>query len=112
MLLLSWQQVKGYFNVNHWEYVTAGEAVDRLTPPDAKVIAPAMGDTAFLFQTKRTGWPIGHSIDEKIEQGATHYVTTADDDEARELSEKYFIIEKTDLYLLIDLTREREEESS
>lgn len=111
-MVLAGVQVKGYFNVNHWEYVTAGAAVDRLTPADAKVIAPAMGDTGFLFQTNRTGWPIGHNIDEKIDQGATHYITTVDDDEARSLSEKYFIIEKTDTYTLIDLTREKEESPS
>lgn len=109
MLALGWQQVRGNFNVNHWEYVRAGEVVDNKTPPDAKVIAPAMGDTAFLFQTNRTGWPIGYNIENKIRMGATHYITTTDDDEARELSEKYFIIEKTETYLLIDLTKTKED---
>jgi hypothetical protein len=41
---------------------------------DAKVIAPYMGDTAFLFQTNRTGWPIGFEIDKKIAEGAQYYV--------------------------------------
>src|SRR5690606_1330054 len=59
MLADSWKNLSGYFNVNHWEYVEAGQAVDRLVPTDAKVIAPAFGDTIFLFQTNRTGWPIG-----------------------------------------------------
>ena len=59
MLWFSWQQVKGYFNINHWEYIEAGQAADKILPPEAKVIAPAMGDTIFLFQTNRTGWPIG-----------------------------------------------------
>ncbi len=99
----SWQMVKGYFNVNHWEYVEAGAAVDRLVPADAKVIAPAFGDTQFLYQTNRTGWPIGFNIEDKIAKGATHYVTTSDDDEARELQQKYRVIEKTEKYLIIDL---------
>lgn len=106
-LILSWQQVSGYFNVNHWEYIEAGKAVDELTPKDAKVIAPAFGDTHFLFQTNRTGWPIGFEIDDKISKGATHYVTTSFDDEARELEVRFVTLAKTDRYLILDLTQPR-----
>lgn len=105
MLADSWKNLGGYFNVNHWEYVEAGQAVDRLVPADAKVIAPAFGDTIFLFQTNRTGWPIGFEIDKKIELGATHYITTTYDDEARELEKKYQTIAKTEKYLLLDLRK-------
>lgn len=102
---LSWWQIQGYFNVNHWEYVEAGKAVDSLTPPNAKVIAPAFGDTNFLYQTNRTGWPIGFEIEDKIAKGATHYVTTSYDDEARELEAHYFTVQKTPNYLLLDLSK-------
>lgn len=105
MMFMSWQQVHGYFNVNHWEYVTAGEAADKFFPPQAKVIAPAFGDTNFLYQTNRSGWPIGFEIDKKIQLGATHYVTTSYDDEARELEARFFTIQKTPNYLLLDLTK-------
>ncbi|MEX0895695.1 MAG: phospholipid carrier-dependent glycosyltransferase [Patescibacteria group bacterium] len=104
-LILSWQQVSGFFTINNWEYIEAGKAVRRLTPEDALVIAPAFGDTLFLYQTHRRGWPIGYHIEEKIDQGATHYVSTSYDDEARELEEQYFTLEKTPTYILIDLTR-------
>lgn len=106
-LSLSWWQIKGYFNVNHWEYVEAGQAVQQMTPSEAKIIAPAFGDTMFLYQTNRTGWPIGFEIEEKRALGATHYVTTSYDDEARELENKYFTIHKTPTYLLLDLTKEK-----
>lgn len=102
-LFSAWQYVKGYFNVNHWEYVEAGRAVDQLTPPDAKIIAPAFGDTQFLFQTNRTGWPIGGDIEDKIKKGATHYVTTAYDDEAKTLETKHTVIEKNPKFLLLEL---------
>lgn len=105
MLVFSWKAVSGYFNVNHWEYVEAGAVVDQNTPQDAKVIAPAFGDTIFLFQTNRTGWPIGFEIDDKISKGATHYITTSYDDEARELEKKYQTIVKNEKYLLLDLTK-------
>ena len=103
MEIFSWQQVKGFFNVNHWEYAQAGQFVDQNTPPSAKVIAPANGDTVFLFQTNRTGWPIGFDIDQKISEGAEYYVSTSNDDEARELEAKYQVIEKNDAFILIEL---------
>jgi hypothetical protein len=106
---LSWYQIKGYFNINNPAIVEAGIAVQENTPRSAKVIAPYMGDTAFLFQTQRLGWPIGHGIDERITMGATHYVSTSYDDEARELEEKYTVIKKTDTYILIDLTAPKTE---
>lgn len=104
---LSWMQIKDFYNVNHWEYQIAGQAADQLLPANAKVIAPAMGDTMFLFQTRRTGWPIGFEIEDKIKLGATHYVTSSADAEAKELEEKYTTIRKTNDYIILDLTRPR-----
>lgn len=109
-MFIAWQQVSGYFMINHPEYIAAGKAADRLLPKDAKVIAPAFGDTMFLYQTNRTGWPIGFDIETKIDMGATHYISTSYDEEAKKLEEKYFTIEKTPEYILIDLTRERQEQ--
>ncbi|MEK7064010.1 MAG: hypothetical protein AAB973_00170, partial [Patescibacteria group bacterium] len=71
------------------------------------VIAPYNGDTAFLFQTNRTGWPIGFYIDEKIKAGATAYVSVVYDDEARNLEKQYSTLAKTDRYIIIDLTAEK-----
>lgn len=103
MIGFSWYEVKGYFNINNWAMVRAGQAVDRLTPKDALVIAPYMGDTAFLYQTNRRGWPIGFDIEDKISKGATYYVSTNLDDEARELAERYQVLEQTDEYILLQL---------
>lgn len=109
LAILSWwlaqQQIVGFFNVNHWEYVEAGKIVDQHTPTSARVIAPAFGDTMFLYQTNRIGWPIGFEIEKKIELGATHYITTSYDDEARELEKNYTTVVKTNQYLLLDLTK-------
>ncbi|MBD3279135.1 MAG: hypothetical protein GF390_00305 [Candidatus Pacebacteria bacterium] len=107
MLTFSWMQIQDYYHVNHWEYQRAGQAVDKLTPKTAKVIAPAFGDTQFLFQTKRTGWPIGFEITDKINKGATYYVTTANDDEAQELIKQYPIIAQTTEYLILQLNPEQ-----
>ena len=105
MLVFATFQIKGFYQMNHSEYIKAGRVVDAQTPPDALVIAPAFGDTQFLFQTNRRGWPIGFEIDKKIKLGAQYYVTTSYDDEARELEKKYFTIVKTQDYLLLDLQK-------
>lgn len=97
------KQVAGYFNVNNWEYVRAGSAVDQLVDEDALVIAPAMGDTQFLFQTNRRGWPIGFELEDKIKKGADIYVSTSYDWEAKELETKYEVLAHTDDYIIIDL---------
>jgi len=104
-LFVSWYQVRNYYLINHQEIILAGQAVDKLTPKDAKVIAPYNGDTAFLFQTNRTGWPIGFYIDEKIKLGANYYVSVNYDNEARELEAKYETVEKNDRYLILNLSK-------
>jgi hypothetical protein len=106
-LFLSWKQVGGYFNINHTEYLETGAAVDRLTPPDALVIAPAFGDTQFLYATNRRGWPIGFEIEDKIKKGADYYVSTSYDDEAKALEQTYTVVEKNKTFILIDLQKKK-----
>ena len=103
-LFVSWYTIRGYYQVNNWAIVEAGKKVDQLTPPSARVIAPYNGDTAFLFATNRTGWPIGYYIDDKIKLGATIYAGVVYDDEARQLERGYTTLAKTDRYLILDLT--------
>ncbi len=103
MVSLSWYDVKGYYQINNPVIIEAGKRVDSLTPPDAKVIAPYNGDTAFLYQTHRSGWPLGYDIEKHIAQGASYYVTVNFDNEMHELEEKYQLVEKTDKYAIIKL---------
>ena len=83
--------------------VEAGLRLNALTPTDALVIAPYQGDTAFLFQTKRRGWPIGGDIEDKIKKGADYYITTTRDTEYNLLKTKYTLIEETEKYSIIKL---------
>ena len=100
---LSWRLVSGYYQINHWSIVHAGQTVDRLTSPDALVIAPYFGDTAFLYQTNRRGWPLGRFIDEKITDGADYYVTVNRDEEANDLRQRYPLVAETEEYLILRL---------
>lgn len=108
MLAFSWFTIRTYYWINHPEIVEAGRAADQMLPKDAKVIASYNGDTTFLYQTNRQGWPIGFEIDKKIEIGATHYVTispTDSDLETKDLAERYTVLIRNDKYAIIDLTK-------
>jgi len=80
MLMVGWLGIKDDYQINHPEIIEAGKMVDEITPKDALVIAPYNGDTAFLYQTNRWGWPaIEDSIDNIIAKGADFYVTVDND---------------------------------
>jgi hypothetical protein len=105
MFMVGAYQVKEFYKINHPEIIAAGRAVDRLTPKDALVIAPYNGDTAFLYQTNRWGWPaIDDSIDRIILKGADYYVSVNKGDaDTQMISGRFKIIEETPEYLIADL---------
>ena len=106
MLAFGWYEVRGYFNINRWEIVEAGEAVDALLPKDAKVIAPYNRDPAFLYQTNRNGWSglrDFNELNQYIKAGATHFVSVDFDDLTNKLIDSCSVVEKTDKYVIISL---------
>ena len=119
MLAFGWYFVKDYYNINHPEIVAAGKKVDDLVPSHAKVIAPYDGDTAFLYQTNRQGWPIVEkNIDYLISRGADYYVSVKYDDLTNSLIadswpkgvemppkviKKYKLIERNDKFVIVQL---------
>jgi hypothetical protein len=102
-LAFSWFHIRDYYNINHPEIVLAGQAADALLPKEAKVIAPYMGDTAFLFQTNRLGWPIGGDIAKRIEQGASYYISVNYDEETSRLRELCQVVKAQKEWVIIDL---------
>ena len=100
-------RVKEYYKVNHPEIMIAGEVIDRITPKDALIIAPYNGDTAFLYQTKRKGWPvIDTSLETLIKRGADYYVSVSlHDTDTLMVEEGYEVVEKTDSYVIMDLSK-------
>ncbi|OGM78962.1 hypothetical protein A2197_02815, partial [Candidatus Woesebacteria bacterium RIFOXYA1_FULL_48_16] len=109
MFFTSTLQVKEFYKVNKPEIMEAGRAVDRLTPKDAWVVAPYNGDTAFLYQTKRWGWPaIDDSIDNIVEKGADYYVSvTLADPDTKMVRERFEVVEETPSYAIFDLNKKR-----
>ncbi len=108
MFGLGWREVRQLFNVNNPKIVEAGVMANLLLPADAKVIAPYGGDTAFLYQTNRPGWPIVFlSFEEMKALGATHYVTVNINSEAVDLMGVYKTIYADDKIAIIDLTQKK-----
>lgn len=100
----SWYQVRDYFNINNRSIVIAGQAVDLLTPKDAKVIASYNGDTSFLYQTKRKGWAsMEKSLPEMVEMGASYLVLPNPKKEDYGIGKEFKIIKATSDYILFDL---------
>ena len=114
MLMFSWYHIRDFYNINHPEIVEAGRKVDTLTPPNSLVIAPYNGDTAFLYQTHRAGWPVMQkTLPEMIKMGAHYYVSVNYDQLTNELIQdalqkdeskrNYKLVARTDKYAIIQL---------
>ncbi len=104
MIAFGWYLVRDYFNINNKSVVVAGAAVDRLTPKDAKVIAPYDGDTTFLYQTNRRGWAsFQDPLPILIKKGAQFLVLVNPQEKDREIGKTYPIVSETKDYILFDL---------
>ena len=105
MFIVGGFQIREFYKVNRPEIIEAGRAIEAITSKDDLIIAPYNGDTAFLYQTKRFGWPVvDRPIEELIEKGASYFVSVdLNHPQTREFSERYTVIEKTDKYVIIKL---------
>jgi len=100
----SWHQIRTYYWINNSNIVEIGKIADEILPKEAKVIASYGGDTAFLYQTNRQGWPIGFEIEDKIKKGADYYISyDIHDWETTELLKKYEAFYTSGNYAIIKL---------
>jgi len=108
MFYFTWNEVKGLYQVNNGSHVSAGRRADQILPKDAIVVAPNMGDTAFLYQVNRPGFPvITEDLSEmRKDYGVSHYVSVNFDNRTNWLMKKYIVMDKTAEYVIIDLTKE------
>lgn len=104
MLITSWLQVREFYKIVHPEILDAGKRVDEIIEKDALVIAPYNGDTAFLYHTKRFGWPYkDRAIEELISKGANYFVSVNIDRETQDIMDAYRVIERNEKYVIVDL---------
>ena len=105
MISFSWYYIRDYFNINNWSIVEAGQKADGILPKDAKVIAPYDGDTAFLYQTNRAGWPVFEKpIGDLIKMGAQYLVIAAPTkNDFNGFGRQYQIVASSSSYLILKL---------
>lgn len=105
MLGMGTYQIKEYYKINHPEIIEAGKTLDKIAPKDALVLAPYNGDTAFLYQTGRRGWPGDDTtVNDIIQEGASYYVSVnfADKDTI-DVMKRFTTLVRTDTYVIVNL---------
>lgn len=103
---LSWHEIRTFYWINNSKIVKAGAAADKILPKGAKVIASYSGDTAFLYQINRQGWPLGFEIEDKIKKGATHYVSiNPTGPEEVGLKNEYKVLKENENFIIIEFSR-------
>lgn len=107
LLVTGYYQIKGDYQINRPEIIEAGQEIDKITPKDALIVAPYNGDTAFLYQTNRWGWPaLDTSIDKIIEEGASYYVSVdINSSDTKMIEARFTTVEKNDKFIIVDLTK-------
>jgi hypothetical protein len=104
MFAFSWFAVRADYDIDNPSIITAGQAVDQLTPKNAKVIANYNGDTTFLYQTKRNGWAsFEKSLPQMIGMGADYLALLNPTPADIHLGKTYKIIAQTSQYIIFDL---------
>lgn len=103
----SWTQVKGLYQINNYVIVEAGKKADEILPKDAIVVAPYNGDTAFLYQTNRKGWPVtALPLTELVADfGVTHFVSVARDDKTNWVLRHFEILEDNPKFVIADIRK-------
>lgn len=106
MLFFGWFVVRDYYNIQHSEIITAGDAIKSTTSKDTKIIAPYGGDTTLLYATGRNGWPVfDRPLPEFIKQGAT-VMLFVDPGEPELNFRNYFeVLVEGDKFIAFDLTK-------
>ena len=107
MLYFGYKQVIGFYQINNFAMVEAGKKADEILPKNAIVLAPYNGDSAFLYQTRRSGWAfVPTSIEDLIaDYGVNYYVSTSYDDKTNWVLRHFYAIEQTPNFIIADLTR-------
>lgn len=103
-----WLEVKGLFQVNNGVIVDAGKKADQILPKNAVVVAPYQGDSAFLYQINRPGFPleIASIADMKKNYQVSAYVSVVKDAKTAWLTRRYVVLAQEPGFVILDLTRD------
>lgn len=103
----SFYQIKEFYKINNPSIIAAGLAAHQLLPPNALVIAPYNGDTALLYQTHRSGWPIEiydlPSLQNQHPQNPIYLVSVNLDDYTNKLIKEHPPIYQNNQFVILSL---------
>ncbi len=110
-LVFSFYQIKEYYKINNPIIIEAGQKANSLLPSNALIVAPYNGDTALLYQTHHSGWPIEvyNLTDLKIQHpnNPFYFLSVNFDQYTNTFANQYPTIFKNDHYLILDLNHEK-----
>ena len=103
----TWTQVKEFYKINNPVIVEAGKEADRILPKNAIVVAPYNGDTAFLYQTNRAGFPFTPLplVQLVSDYGVTSFISTSRDDKTNWVLRHFLVLEDNSKFIIADLTK-------
>lgn len=106
-IVFSFYEIKGYYQINNPAIINAGQKASEILPKNAVVIAPYNGDTAFLYQTQRSGWPIEiydiENIKKQHSNNPFYLISVNFDNYTNNMSDEYKTIFKNDQFIILDL---------
>lgn len=105
-IYLSWQEVRGLYQINNPIVVEAGKKADQILPKEAVVVAPYNGDTTFLYHVNRPGWAIAVlPLTQMIDRfGVTHYISVNRDQKTAWILKYFNVLEENPSFVIVDLT--------
>jgi dolichyl-phosphate-mannose-protein mannosyltransferase len=100
----AWQQVQPYFDIDNPSIIAAGQAVQKLTPSNAEIIANYNGDSSLLYQTDRQGWAsFEHDVPTLHKMGAQYLLLVNPTSQDMVFAKQYKVIAHTSQYVIFDL---------
>lgn len=99
--------VKEFYKINNPSIIEAGRMADKILPKDAVVLAPYNGDSAFLYQTNRPGFPVtALPIPELVSDfGVGYYISTTRDDKTNWVLRHFKVLEDNPRFVIADLMK-------
>ncbi len=101
--------VKPFYNINNPSMIQAGQFADKILPQNSIVIAPYNGDTSFLYQTKRPGYPLNienFNLLYNLYPGTPVYLVSINFDQyTNRLKSKYPTVYQTSSFIIVNLSQ-------
>jgi len=102
-LVFSGYQIIEYYKINNPIIMDAGKIANEILPKNATVIAPYNGDTAFLYQTNRSGYPI--ELYDNLPKLKDFYLISINNDKYRnDMMKLYPTIYKSDKIIILNIS--------